>query len=243
MVQLTLNLHCGTSFGRSDFVVSDSNAAAMAWIERWPDWPAPPLVMHGPPGCGKTHLAHLWCERASAVLLTGAALDEGEVAQLVARHSCRVVIDSADETPELALLHTYNWCWECRGSLLIIGRRPPAHWRFALDDLGSRLRAAQTVEIGRPDDALLRGLLVKHFADRQLSVSPEVIAFLIRRIERSSASAAEIAARLDAAALREKSPVTIALARAVLPQNEYWPDERSDGDARPRSKFDADQSE
>ena len=233
MIQLTLNLSGRTVFGRSDFLVSDSNAAAMAWIERWPDWPASPLVMHGPPGCGKTHLAHLWSERASAVLLTGAALDEGEVARLVARRSSHVVIDNADEAAELALLQTYNWCWECRGSLLIIGRRPPACWRIALDDLGSRLRAAHTVEIGRPDDALLAGVLVKHFADRQLSVSPEVIAFLIRRIERSFASAADISARLDAAALREKSPVTIALARTVLAQNGYWPDEGSDGDARP----------
>ena len=233
MVQLTLNLHCSTAFGRSDFLISDSNAAAMAWIERWPDWPASPLVMHGPPGCGKTHLAHLWSERASAVLLTGAALDEEGLAQLVARHSCRVVIDNADEAPELALLHTYNWCWGCRGSLLIIARLPPARWRIALDDLSSRLRAAHTVEIGRPDDALLAGVLVKHFADRQLSVSPGVISFLIRRIERSFACAADIAARLDAAALREKSPVTIALARTVLAQNGYWPDEGSDGDARP----------
>ena len=220
MVQLTLNLDGRTAFGRSNFLVSESNAAAMAWIERWPDWPASPLVMHGPPGCGKTHLAHLWCERASAVLLTGAALNEEEVAQLVARHSCRVVIDNADEAPELALLQTYNWCWECRGSLLIIGRRPPACWCIAVEDLGSRLRAAHTVEIGSPDDALLAGVLVKHFADRQLFVSLAIIAFLIRRIERSFAAAADIAARLDVAALREKSRVTVALARNILAQRD-----------------------
>jgi chromosomal replication initiation ATPase DnaA len=220
MTQFTFNFSRRAAFGRSDFLVSGSNAAAMAWIERWPDWPASALVMHGPPGCGKTHLAHLWRERTSAVLLTGAALDEEKVALLIARHSCRVVIDNADQAPELTLLHMYNWCWECKGSLLIIGRCPPACWRFALDDLGSRLRASHAVEIGRPDDALLGGVLAKHFTDRQLFVSPEVIAFLIRRIERSLSTAADIAARLDAAALREKSPITIALARNILAQTD-----------------------
>ena len=220
MVQLTLNLHCSTAFGRSDFLISDSNAAAMAWIERWPDWPASPLVMHGPPGCGKTHLAHLWSERASAVLLTGAALDEEGLAQLVARHSCRVVIDNADEAPELALLHTYNWCWECQGSLLIIGRRPPARWRIALDDLSSRLRAAHTVEIGRPDDALLAGVLVKHFADRQLAVEPRVVSYIALHIERSMEAVARVVAEIDRAALASHRRVTRALAAEILAARE-----------------------
>jgi len=102
---------------------------------------------------------------------------------------------------------------------LITARQPLGSWNFDLDDLRSRLRAAFAIEIGLPDDALLSGVLVKHFADRQLAVAPEVIAYLIRRMERSFAAAAEITTQLDAAALRDKCAVTIALARNVLAQD------------------------
>lgn len=218
-VQLTLSFPGRTALGRSDFLVSDSNAAAMGWIDRWPDWPANTLVVHGQPSCGKTHLAHLWCERASAVILSGATLDEEMVAHFVAHRWHRIAVDDAEQAPEAPLLHLYNWCWQCRGSLLLTSRRPPLRWPIELEDLGSRLRAALSVEIGPPDDALLGAILIKHFADRQIIVAPELIAYLTRRIERSFAAAVDVAGRLDAAAWREKSPITVAFARDVLAQN------------------------
>jgi chromosomal replication initiation ATPase DnaA len=223
MIQLTFSLPGLTALGRSDFLVSDSNAAALAWIDRWPSWPTGALVMHGPADCGKTHLAHLWCERASAVILSGEILDDGEVARFAAEHRNRVAIDGADRAPERALLHLHNLCLGSGGYVLLIARRAPALWQIDLHDLRSRLHAALAVEIGPPDDALLGAVLVKHFADRQLSVTPELIAYLIRRIERSFAGAADIVARLDAAALREKSPITIALTRNVLMDQSFSP--------------------
>ena len=223
MIQLTFDLPRRTALGRSDFLVSESNAAAIGWIDRWPEWPTGALVLHGPQGCGKTHLVHLWCERASAVIVPGETLDEEKVARLVAEGRHRIAVDNADRASERALLHLYNSCLGCHGSLLITARRPPGSWNFALKDLGSRLRATLAIGIGLPDDALLGAVLVKHFADRQLSVTPEVIAYLIRRLERSFAAAADIAARLDAAALRDRCAVTIPLARNVLVQDGHQP--------------------
>jgi chromosomal replication initiation ATPase DnaA len=219
MLQLTFDLPRRTASGRADFLVSPSNAAAVGWIDRWPEWPTAALVLHGSPGCGKTHLVHLWCERASAVMVAGETLDEEKLAHLIAEGRHRIAIDDADRAPERVLLHLHNSCLESRGSFLITARQPLRSWSVGLDDLRSRLRAAFAIEIGLPDDALLGAVLAKHFADRQLTVAPEVIAYLIRRMERSFAAAAEVTARLDAAALRDQCAVTIALARNVLAQD------------------------
>jgi len=216
MIQLALDLPHRTAFGRSDFMVSDSNIAAVERIDRWPDWPSPALVLHGPPGCGKTHLIHVWRESASAFIITGESLTDAIVPHLIQEIPRQIAVDDAERASESALLHLYNSCIEHQGSLLITACRPPGSWRVVLADLRSRLRAIPIVEIGAPDDSLLGAVLVKHFADRQLHVAPQVIGYLLRRIDRSFAAAEKIVACLDGAALSNGGPVTIALARKVL---------------------------
>jgi chromosomal replication initiation ATPase DnaA len=216
MIQLALDLPRRTAFGRSDFMVSEGNIAAVERIDRWPNWPSAVLALHGPPSCGKTHLAHLWRERASAVLIAGETLTEAVLPRLLEEVPRRIAIDDADRASESALLHLYNSCIEHRGSLLITACRPPGSWQIVLGDLGSRLRSAPVVEIAAPGDALLGAVLIKHFADCQLRVAPDVIAYLLKRIDRSFAATKKIAALLDRAALSNGGPVTIPLARKVL---------------------------
>ncbi len=215
-MQLTFNLPQRIALGRSDFLISDSNAVAVGWIDRWPDWPSRALALHGPTGCGKTHLTHLWCGQAGGVVVSGETLDEEQVARLVSEGRHRIAVDDADRAFELALLHLYNFCLEARGGLLVAARQPPASWTVALPDLDSRLRAVLAIGIGLPDDALLGAVLVKHFADRQLRVAPEVIAYLLTHMERSFAAAAEIVAQLDVVSLCERRPITVALARQLV---------------------------
>jgi chromosomal replication initiation ATPase DnaA len=197
-------------YRRADFLVSACNAAALAAVERWPEWRAPALLLHGPPGCGKTHLAHLWCARSGGALLAGAALAAAPAP------AAAIAVDDADAAPERALLHLYNACLEAGGSVLLLARCPPAAWPVGLADLASRLRALPAIAIAAPDDAVLGAVLVKHFADRQLRVAPKVIAYLGRRMERSFAAAAALAARLDRMALARGGAVTIPLARRAL---------------------------
>jgi chromosomal replication initiation ATPase DnaA len=216
MIQLTLDLPRRTALGRSDFLVADSNVEAVRRIYGWPDWPHGALVLHGPPGSGKTHLVNLWRERASAVVVAGAALDEDALGRLVDERRYRIAVEDAEHASEPALLHLYNTCLENRGSILIVARRPAACWGTILDDLGSRLRSAPTVGIEPPGEALLGAVLVKHFADRQLRVAPEVVAYLLSHMERSFAAALEITARLDLASLRDRRAITVPLARELL---------------------------
>ena len=218
MTQLAIDLPHRPAFGRADFLVSECNAAALGWIERWPQWPAHALVLHGPAGSGKSHLAHLWRERSGGTLVQGDVLrslepplDPNELAR------CRAVaVDDAEGAPEQALLHLYNCCSEAGANLLVVARDAPASWPMALPDLASRLRAAPSVSIALPDDSLLAAVLVKHFADRQVRVAPGVIAFLVRRMERSFAACGALAARLDRLALSAGRPISIALARLAL---------------------------
>ena len=214
MTQLAIDLPHRPALGRADFLVSECNAAALQWIERWPDWPAPALVLHGSAGSGKSHLAHLWRERSGGILVPGEELSRSEPHALASRRA--VALDEAERAPERELLHLYNCCVEAGASLLVVTREAPARWPMALPDLASRLRAAPSVAIAPPDDALLGAVLVKHFADRQVGVAPGVIGFLVRRMERSFAAAGALAERLDRMALGARRPIGIALARRVL---------------------------
>jgi chromosomal replication initiation ATPase DnaA len=211
MRQRAFDLPVETGFGSADFLVSDSNRAAFEWIARWPHWPAPALVLHGPSGSGRTHLAHLWCGRTGATLIAGAA-----IGGMAPSDAAALAIDDAERAPDEPLLHLYNSAVERGASLLLTMPAPPAALPVALPDLASRLRALPVVGIAPPDDALLGAVLVKHFADRQVRVRPEVVAYLVARIERSFAAAAAVAARLDEAALSAGRPITVKLARGVL---------------------------
>jgi chromosomal replication initiation ATPase DnaA len=226
MIQLAIDLPPRPAFERADFLVSGCNEAALGWIERWPDWPSRTLVLHGPPGCGKSHLVRLWQKRADAISVVAGAL-AGSAPDELTRHRA-LAIDDADGTPEEPLLHLYNCCAEAGTSLLLTARTAPAQWPIALPDLASRLRAVPAVVIGAPDDALLAAIIVKHLADRQMRVAPGVIAFLVRRMERSFAAAAALVAALDRLSLSVGRRVGLALARQALLEAADQPEAPSD---------------
>ena len=213
--QLVLDLPHRPATGRGDFLVAPSNAAAVAWIDRWPDWPGPGLALYGPGGSGKSHLAAVWQARSGAAMVTAAALGAGRIE---ARHCVFEEGEAALGDPRAAeaLFHLYNRIAVQRGHLLLTGLEPPARWPVPLADLGSRLRALPAVEIKPPDDEMLSGLFAKLFRDRQLAVPGEVILYLVQRMERSCAAVAQVVETLDRASLAERRPITLPFARAAL---------------------------
>jgi chromosomal replication initiation ATPase DnaA len=215
--QLALDLPFSEALAPTDFLVAPSNREAFEGIRRWPDWPAPAFLIVGPEGSGKTHLAGMWARRSGALVLGPASLWEpanplGRLGQRLA-----VVIDEADAVAdEPQFLHLYNRLQERSGYLLLTASRGVGEWPLALADLRSRLLTAWVARIEPPTDDLRAALLVKHFADRQVRVEPEVISYLLARIERSFAAVRRVTAALDRASLRAQRPVTLALVRAVL---------------------------
>jgi chromosomal replication initiation ATPase DnaA len=210
--QLALALDHAESLAREDFVAGPSNAAALTLIERWPDWPSRTMLLRGPEGSGKSHLATIWARESGARTLSPRVLQGTEVPVALATGALVVENLAEGRFDEAALFHLLNLAREERAYVLITARTAPTTWRTGIADLASRLRALPVVALTAPDDALFRAVLVKLFSDRQLAVDESLVSFLTTRIERSFAAARTAVARLDREALRLHRPVTRALA-------------------------------
>lgn len=210
--QLPLALGHETGYARHDLVASPANVPALSLLDRWPDWPSRVVALVGPPGSGKTHIGKAWVEISCATRLDREALAEA------ATRDGPFWVDGIDDGPvdETALFHLINLVRERPTHLLMTARRHPGQWGVALPDLASRLKAATLTEIAEPDDALLSGVMAKLFADRQVSVDPLVVQYLVRRIERSLDTAIRVVDRLDRTALEQKARITRALAAEVV---------------------------
>ena len=214
--QLVLALPHAESFAREDFLVGPSNAAALALIERWPDWPDRILALIGPDGSGKSHLAAIWARAAGARVLAARLLAQSDLPGALTTGALVLEDLAFAELDERALFHLLNLAREQRAHLLITSRSPLVSFPVALRDLASRLRALPSVTLAPPDDTLLRMLIVKLAADRQLSVDEALVNFLVNRIERTCAGARAAIARLDEEAMRQHRPVTRALAAELF---------------------------
>ncbi|MBL3578445.1 chromosomal replication initiator DnaA [Rhodovulum sp. BSW8] len=217
--QLALELPVRPARGRAAFFVAPPNALAVQQIDAWRDWPARKLVLIGPEASGKTHLVHVWADLASAEVIHARDLPQAELPALAAAGA--VAVEDADRIAgrrqaEDALFHLHNLLAAEGGTLLMTARRAPRDWGLCLPDLASRVQAAATAHLEPPDDTLLAAVLVKLFADRQIAVSPDLIGYLVDRMERSFAAAAETVAAIDREALASRRKPGPRLAREVL---------------------------
>lgn len=214
--QLPLALPVTARFGRDDYVVSDGNRAAFDLVTA-ARWPSDVVLLIGPEGAGKTHLAGLFAASAAAILVAADDLAGRDPLELASAGAV-VVEDAGAGVDERALFHLLNAVRQHEGRLLITARDHPAAWGLTLADLASRLRAATPIALAEPDDRLLEALLAKLFADRQTAVDPAVVAYLARRMERSFSAAVRLVDALDREALAAKVPIGRAVAARVLAQ-------------------------
>ena len=214
--QLAFALPHAESLSRDDFLEGPSNAAALALVDSWPDWPNRIMLLTGPEGAGKSHLAAIWAEAAGARSTTAHSLTAAAVPGALATGALVVEDLNPSGFDERALFHLLNLAREEQAFVLITARLPPASVEFELRDLRSRLRAVPSVTLQPPDDQLFRALIIKFCADRQLSVDEAMVSYLATRVERSFVAARRTVELLDTEALRLGRPVTRALAAELL---------------------------
>jgi chromosomal replication initiation ATPase DnaA len=213
--QLTLVLGHAESYGREDFLSGPCNEGPLQLIDCWPDWPANAVALVGPEGSGKTHLAMIWAAAAGARVTSARALGEADLPSALATGAL-VVEDAATMADDRVLFHLINLAREEKASLLFTARTPPVNWPVAIPDLVSRLRALPLATLAAPDDAMLRAVIVKLAADRQLTLDEAVVGYLSTHIERSFAAARSAVIALDNEALRLRRPVTRSLAAEIF---------------------------
>lgn len=214
--QLALSLRHAEQLSREDFLPGPSNETALAMVERWPDWPAQALAIAGPEGSGKSHLASIWADLSGARVVSARSLQTTMLPDALANGALVLEDCVPGAIEERALFHLLNLVREQDGYLLITARAVPTSWTVSLPDLASRLRAIPAVAVSSPDDALLRAVMVKLFADRQLVVDESLVAYLLARIDRSFAAIRTAVQTLDREALQRKRPVNRALAAELF---------------------------
>lgn len=230
--QLCFDLPVRSALGREDFFVAPANAMAVALIEGWQNWPSRKLVLEGPRGSGKTHLAHVWAKAAGARIIDARALAGSDIPALATGPVAveDVPLIAGDPVAENALFHLHNLILAEGHALLLTADRPAARWSLSLPDLASRMQGTQATRLDAPDDRLLTALLAKLFADRQLIPTPDTIPYLVTHMDRSFDSARQLVAVLDNTALAESRPINRLLAAEVLEQFiqpgllDNWPD-------------------
>ena len=216
--QLVLELGHATRFRRADFVVSDSNADAAAWVDRWPHWPKglAGVNLFGPSGCGKSHLGAVWTERAGAAAADRSLIRELAPPTVLGGRRNLLIDDLDDAWPGLQVLHLYNMVMERGGAVLVLSRSPCASLSLRPPDLVSRLATLVGAAVGLPDDRLLLSVMAKMFDDRQIRVDHATLGYLVSRMRRSFGEAVRLVDELDRASLAAQRSVTLSLARQVL---------------------------
>lgn len=209
---------------KSDFIKAPCNAEAFDMIEMWPQWPTFALCVYGPEHCGKTHLAHIFAETVAVKANYPYSLPRLEATdvnldlppKLFARSNCLIVENLCENIDEEAMFHLFNLYRNEGGFILFTSTLPPARMNFKLPDLQSRLNMIPAIGIAEPDDDLLTALIIKLFMDRQITVSLDVVNYILVNMHRSFDYAHKLIAEIDNISLSYKRAVSTSIVKEAI---------------------------
>lgn len=205
-VQLPLALSYRKAFGREDFIVAPCNQEAVSWIDKWPNWPVPCVLIYGEKGSGKTHLASIFSEyKIDAASLTD---------DFMPYFQKKIVVENVENlASEEALFHLFNFLRDLGGYLLLTAKKVP---EFRLTDLKTRIQSVPKAAIGLPDEAFIKEVLTQTFAERQIIVDEGVVAFAVTHMPRSFGAIQNLIQTADALALAQGRKITIPVIKEAL---------------------------
>ena len=222
--QMIFDLRRPSKNGLENFFITGSNEVAVGAIKKWKTWPEKKLILLGESGSGKSHLVDFWAKESHGRSIKVVDLCGYDVIDLSQNEA--LIIENIDDITtygptkkqriEEELFHLINAVAQASCYLLITSSSSVSSWDVQLPDLLSRLMSITIVEILPPDDQLLMAILLKQFDDRQITISPEFITFVSKRINRTYDSICKFVDRIDFLALEQKREVTIPIARKIL---------------------------
>jgi len=206
--QLILDLRSIPSMGRNDYFVSDVNKEAVTWLDAWPNWTTFGFIVCGPLGSGKSHLAQVLKTLSHGDIIEAKDISDQNIDQL-SQKKCLIIENIELLTSEALLFHLYNMLLENKNNLMLTSNLTIPQISFELPDLKSRLLSMTQVNIGFPDDRLLKNLLIKQFLDKGILVEMDVIDYLIKRIDRSFEAILKLVSKIDFQSLEKAKKITI----------------------------------
>ena len=218
---------------RSDFIKSPCNAEALEMIELWPHWQQFGMCIYGSEHCGKTHLAHIFSEIVSqkrnspfpVPLIEASEVTSEIIADLFAYDQCLIVENLNNEIDERAFFHLINTYRDNNGFILFTSVLPPARIKYSLPDLASRLNMLPAIGICEPDDELLSALIIKLFMDRQITISKEIMNYILMNMQRSFCYAHRLVEEIDNISMSYKRAISIPIVKeafnALQQQNQH----------------------
>jgi hypothetical protein len=193
MSQIALPLDWPAGDKEQDYLVSEANLPVIRHFEHWSLWPVMATILTGPRKSGRSLLGRIFVAKIGGEL-----------------------IDNAEDAEEEAVFHAWNRAQERHRPLILIANAAPPIWAVRLPDLRSRLGATPVVRIEEPDDILVGQLIEKLCHARGLAAPPELIRYLVPRIERSYFGVHRTIDALDELAYAQRQRLTIPLARRAL---------------------------
>ena len=219
MDQLIFKFPFSKKYYEQDFFVSNNNFSAFKLVESWPTWPGKWLNIFGETGSGKTHLAKILEKRIKKIKLVDSKDVDDDIIQSLIKLDCLIIDNFSNNIDEKLLYSILNQSKQLDNYLLINSNESLKNINFELKDLSSRVNSFLYIGIELPDDDLLKVIISKTLSDKQISINPKILDYIINNVERSYEKMFKFLKDVDELSLSTGKSININLIKKVL-QNE-----------------------